>query len=240
MVDAIERDDLVDLKDELGDLLLQVVFHAEMAQERGAFDFGGIVEAITAKLIRRHPHVFGDGEARTPEAVKNVWDGVKAQEKEARRAARLAAGLAPEVEPASALAGVPLALPALVRAVKLQQKAAKVGFDWVDVGPVFAKIREEVDEMEAALRERADPAVIAGELGDVLFSLANLARHLGADPEAAARATNAKFERRFAFIEAALVDRGLRPQDVGLVEMDALWDEAKAVERSKEGVNRQF
>ncbi len=221
VADAIARDDLTDLKEELGDLLLQVVFHARMAEELGAFDFGDVVEVLTAKLIRRHPHVFGNEGSQTPQAVEGLWERIKAQEKQAK-AARGGA------ENAGALAGVPVALPALTRALKLQTKASKVGFDWNDPRAVLHKIREEADEIEAALDGNAADA--AGEVGDLLFAAVNLARHLRADPEAALRGTNQKFERRFAAIEQALAADGKKPQDATLAEMDALWDEAKARE----------
>jgi nucleoside triphosphate diphosphatase len=229
VADAIARNDLADLKDELGDLLLQVVFHARMAQEQGAFDFGDVVEAITEKLIRRHPHVFGEhvfGEhrANNPEAVKGLWEQIKALEREQKQAK--AAVKAPSKE--GALAGVPIALPALTRALKLQAKAGKVGFDWNDVRAVLRKIREEADEIEAALED--DSGEAAAEVGDLLFAAVNLARHLHADPEALLRQTNQKFERRFAAIERALAARGKAPQDASLAEMDALWDEAKKAE----------
>jgi len=218
VADAIARDDLADLKEELGDLLLQVVFHARMAEELGAFDFGDVVEVLTAKLIRRHPHVFGDEGSQTAQAVEGIWERIKAEEKAARGGA----------ENVSALAGVPVALPALTRALKLQNKASKVGFDWNDPRAVLHKIREEADEIEAALD--GDAADAAGEVGDLLFAAVNLARHLRADPEAVLRGTNQKFERRFAAIEQALAADGKKPQDATLAEMDALWDEAKARE----------
>jgi ATP diphosphatase len=221
VADAIARNDLGDLEEELGDLLLQVVFHARMSQEQDAFDFGDVVEAITTKLIRRHPHVFGDQHARDPESVKGLWDAIKAQEKKDKAALG---------KPAheGALAGVPVALPALTRALKLQSKASKVGFDWNDPRAVLRKIREEADEIEAAL-DRDDPSA-AAEVGDLLFAAVNLARHLDADPEALLRQTNRKFERRFSSIEQALATRGKAPQEATLAEMDALWDEAKAQE----------
>jgi ATP diphosphatase len=221
VADAIARGDLDHLKDELGDLLLQVVFHARMAEEQGAFDFGGVVESITTKLIRRHPHVFADEHGQTAEAVKGLWERIKAEEK-AERGESPAEG---------ALAGVPVALPALTRALKLQNKAGRVGFDWNDPRAVLAKIREEADEIEAALDggERTDAAA---EVGDLLFAVVNLARHLEADPEGILRATNLKFERRFAAIERALAARGKSPKESTLAEMDALWDEAKAAERA--------
>jgi nucleoside triphosphate diphosphatase len=227
VADAIARDDLADLEDELGDLLLQVVFHARMAQEQGAFDFGGVVEAITTKLIRRHPHVFGDETAKDPHSVKGLWEEIKAQEKQAKNRAKnqAAAGKATHE---SALAGVPVALPALTRALKLQAKASKVGFDWNDPRAVLRKIREETDEIEAALDDGNSDA--AAEVGDLLFAAVNLARHLDADPETLLRTTNQKFERRFAAIERALSARGKAPQHATLAEMDALWEEAKGQE----------
>ncbi len=218
VADAIERGDLADLEEELGDLLLQVVFHARMAQEQGSFDFGAVVETLCEKLIRRHPHVFGDEQSKTPEAVKGLWERIKAQEKAARGKPELA----------GALAGVPVVLPALTRALKLQAKASKVGFDWNDPHAVLRKIREEADEIEAALND--DPNSAAAEVGDLLFAAVNLARHLDADPEAVLRQTNQKFERRFASIEAALAAKGKTPTDATLAEMDALWDAAKALE----------
>jgi len=225
VADAIARDDLADLKEELGDLLLQVVFHARMAEEQKTFDFGDVVEAITTKLIRRHPHVFGDERARDPDAVKGLWDAIKAQEKKEKQAS--AANGRPAAE--SALAGVPVALPALTRALKLQTKAAKVGFDWNDPRAVLRKIREEADEIEQALD--GDPASAPGEVGDLLFAVVNLARHLGADPETVLRQTNQKFERRFSAIEQALAAQGKAPQEATLAEMDALWNAAKAREK---------
>jgi nucleoside triphosphate diphosphatase len=227
VVDAISRGDLDDLRDELGDLLLQVVFHARMAEEAGQFGFGDVVQAITEKLVRRHPHVFGNARDLSPEAVKRLWDEIKAEEKRARAARR---GVSDEVQ-AGALAGVPVGLPALTRALKLQEKAGKVGFDWNDPQAVLAKIREEADEISAALAA-GDQAGAAAESGDLLFAVVNLARHLDADPEAALRATNAKFERRFAFIEEALAARGKSPTQSTLEEMDTLWDAAKVAEDS--------
>jgi ATP diphosphatase len=230
VVDAIEREDFGDLRDELGDLLLQVVFHARMAEERGLFDFGGVVEAVTTKMIRRHPHVFGEPEQRTPEAVEGVWAEIKAQEKAEKRAARRASGL-PEEAREGLLADVPATLPALTRAIKLQEKASKVGFDWNDARLVLAKIREECDEVEEAL-DRGDKAHVADEVGDVLFAVANLARHARTDAESALRQTNAKFERRFRHIEQRLEAQGKVLGAASLQEMDALWDEAKALENA--------
>ncbi|MBN9083108.1 MAG: nucleoside triphosphate pyrophosphohydrolase [Rhizobiales bacterium 62-17] len=231
VADAIERGDLADLKDELGDLLLQVVFHARMAEERGAFDFPAVVEAITAKMIRRHPHVFGAARDLPPDAVKKLWSEIKAEEKALRVRERAVAGLAADDKPASVLDGVPTPLPALTRALKLQQKAGAVGFDWNDARQVLAKIREECDEIDAEL-DAGDASAVAAEIGDLLFAVVNLARHADADPEASLRTTNAKFARRFAFIEAALRDQGRKPTDATLEEMDALWNAAKAAERA--------
>jgi ATP diphosphatase len=230
VADAIARGDLASLKDELGDLLLQVVYHARMAQELakddGAFDFGDVVAGITAKMIRRHPHVFADEQGHTAEAVKGLWERIKSEEK----AERGEAGPQGAQGSLGALAGVPLALPALTRALKLQDKAGHVGFDWNDPRAVLAKIREEADEIEAAL-DAGDQNDAGMEVGDLLFAVVNLARHLAADPEGVLRATNLKFERRFASIERALAARGKRPQDATLAEMDALWDAAKAAEK---------
>jgi ATP diphosphatase len=225
VADAIARNDLPDLCDELGDLLLQVVFHARMAEERGAFSFGDVVEAITRKMIRRHPHVFGDKDGRRLSAseVKGAWDRIKAEEK-AERAARQ-----PQQEttpPPSLLSGVKAGQPALTRAMELQRKASTVGFDWNDPRAVLHKIREEADEIEAAL-DNKDAGELASETGDLLFALVNLARHVGTDPDLALRATNAKFERRFGHIERTLAAHGRTLESASLEEMDALWDEAK-------------
>jgi len=222
VADAITRGNLADLRDELGDLLLQVVFHARMAQEQGAFDFADVVETITQKLIRRHPHVFGEARGLSPEGVERLWDRIKSEEKTAD------AGLADGRQ--GALVGVPVGLPALTRALKLQQKAGKVGFDWNDAMAVLAKIREEADEIEAALGS-GERKHAAAEVGDLLFAVVNLARHLGADPEAVLRATNQKFERRFGSIERALAALGKSPDQATLAEMDALWNKAKAAEK---------
>ncbi len=227
VADAIARGDLADLRDELGDLLLQVVFHARMAEEQGAFDFGGVVDAITTKMIRRHPHVFADAEGNTAAAVKGMWEEIKAKEKAEKQSGEAASSAG---APASALDGVPLALPALTRALKLQQKASRVGFDWNDPRAVLAKIREEADEIEAEL-DAADKSKAAAEVGDLLFAVVNLARHLNADPESILRATNDKFARRFQSIERALGVHGKRPEDATLAEMDALWDAAKVQEK---------
>src|SRR5271166_4334482 len=229
VADAIERGDTDELRDELGDLLLQVVFHARIAEEAGLFDFGGVVEAITSKLIRRHPHVFGNAAGLDSQAVKTLWGRIKADEKRLRAEARAAAGAPPEPQ-TSALSRVPLALPALSRALKLQEKAAKVGFDWNDVRAVIAKLREEIAEVEAELGDGSNEA-LSEEVGDLLFAAANLARHLDIDPEGALRAANAKFERRFGHIEHRLAESGRKPESADLDEMEALWVEAKERER---------
>ncbi len=228
VADAIERGDLDDLREELGDLLLQVVFHARMAEEAGLFDFGGVVEAITEKLVRRHPHVFGDARELDSDAVKALWGRIKAEEKRRRAEARKSGGVGPEA-PKGALGGVPLSLPALSRALKLQEKAGKVGFDWDDVRAVIAKLREEIAEVEAEVG--GSPARLSEEVGDLLFAAVNLARHFDVDPEAALRAANAKFERRFAHIEQRLAENGRKPEGVDLDAMEALWLEAKGLER---------
>ena len=234
VADAIARHDLDDLKDELGDLLLQVVFHARMAQEQRAFAFPDVVQAITEKLIRRHPHVFGDKSGMSTGEVNVQWDQIKAQEKADQKAARAKAGRSPALVATrlgrdGALAGVSTGLSALARALKLQQKAGQVGFDWNDPQAVLSKIREEADEIGAELAAGARDKV-AGEIGDLLFAVVNLARHLDVDPESALRTTNLKFERRFGAIEDALAAQGKQPQDATLGEMDALWDAAKAKE----------
>jgi ATP diphosphatase len=226
VTDAIARGDLDDPREELGDLLLQVVFHARMAEERNAFAFGDVVEAITRKMIRRHPHVFADKHGRlTPGHVTEAWGRIKSEEKAERAARRPSAEAAHE----SLLSGVKTGQPALTRAMALQRKASSVGFDWNDPRAVLHKIREEADEIEAAL-DRGDAQELAGETGDLLFALVNLARHVGADPETALSGTNAKFERRFAYIERALAARGRSLEDASLAEMDALWNAAKGEE----------
>jgi len=226
VADAITRGDFDDLREELGDLLLQVVYHARMAEEQNAFAFGDVVEAITRKMIRRHPHVFADKDGNiAPAGVKSAWERIKAEEKVERAARR------PLEETArSLLSDVKAGQPALTRAMELQRKASTVGFDWNDPRAVLAKIREEADEIEAAL-DGGNPEELADETGDLLFALVNLARHVGADPESALRGTNAKFERRFAYIERALSAKGRSLEDATLEEMDALWNEAKAAQQ---------
>ncbi len=224
VADAIAHNDIAGLKDELGDLLLQVVYHARMAQEQDAFAFDDVVDAITHKMIRRHPHVFGTAEERASGAEPGFWDRVKAQEK------------GDEASAGSLLDEVPAALPALTRAVKLQNKAANVGFDWPSLSPVLAKLKEELAELENAIAKsgsgsEANTQAIDEEFGDLLFVVANLARHLKLDPEASLRAANQKFVRRFRYIEERLAADGRTPSDSDLAEMDALWDDAKAKER---------
>lgn len=211
VADAIESGDRTALKNELGDLLLQVVFHAQMAQEEGSFDFESVAEGICHKMIDRHPHVFGDATIETAKAQTENWETLKALERKQKMAT-------------SILADVPLALPALMRAEKLQKRAARVGFDWPDVSFVYDKIAEELAEVKEA---EGDPAHVAEEIGDVLFVMANLARHYGVDPETALRGANHKFERRFAYIEQQLAAQGRACEDSTLEEMDALWNEAK-------------
>jgi ATP diphosphatase len=226
VADAIARSDFEDLKDELGDLLLQVVYHARMAEEQNAFAFGDVVEAITRKLIRRHPHVFADKDGNiAPAGVKSAWERIKGEEK-AERAARRPGGSAPS---GSLLSSVKAGLPALTRAMELQRKASTVGFDWNDPRAVLQKIREEADEIEAEL-DHGDNEQLAAETGDLLFALVNLARHVGANPEMALRGANLKFERRFAYIEHALASQGRTLEGASLSEMDALWNEAKGKE----------
>ena len=219
VADAIARQAWGELPGELGDLLLQVVFHAQMADEAGMFDFADVVENISTKMIDRHPHIFGD-ESRDKSAEQQVkdWEEIKARE----RAAKAEKGV---------LDGVALGLPALTRALKLQNRAARVGFDWPGPADVLKKIAEESQELVEA-RDSADHAHLTEEFGDLLFVMANLARHLDIDPEEALRMANAKFTRRFGAIEAALARQGRRPEDSDLAEMDALWDEAKAAERA--------
>jgi ATP diphosphatase len=223
VADAIEREDWDDLRAELGDLLLQVAYHAQMAAEEGRFDFDAVAHGIADKMIERHPHVFGPEEVAGSAALKGIWEERKAEERAAKAAARGG--------DQSVLADVPVALPALTRALKLQKRAARVGFDWGEAAPVFLKLREELDELEAALAEGAPQAVTALELGDLLFSVVNLARHLHLDPETALRATNAKFERRFRRIEAAAQAQGREVGSLTLDELEALWQQAKAEER---------
>ena len=248
VLDAITRDDLIDLREELGDLLLQVVYHARMAEELGAFDFDDVVDGITRKMVRRHPHVFGTRDERAAGPQKGSWDKIKEQEKREKAAEKTALSVGKTSRthvpsPAgpsgmSILADVPAALPALVRAIKLQSKAAKVGFDWPSLAPVFDKMREELSEFEEVVDlnepSRNDHAVdgrVEEEFGDLLFVMANVARHLKIDPEGALRRANEKFVRRFGAIEAGLEARGSCVQNSNLSEMEALWNAAKELEK---------
>jgi nucleoside triphosphate diphosphatase len=270
VADAIERNDMGALREELGDLLLQVVYHARMAEEEGVFAFADVVDAITAKMIRRHPHVFGSAAERAAGAAAGFWERIKAEEQASKkpgfgssrspRGEGLGVGgtttpnddSPPLLDPpphggrdsASILADIPVALPALTRAIKLQDKAARVGFDWPSLAPVFDKLKEELIELEAAIAARADArehgltgrvlpdlAAIGDELGDLLFVVANIARHLKIDAEGALRAANQKFIRRFRRIEELLAAQGRTPAQSTLEEMDLLWDQAKAEER---------
>jgi MazG family protein len=224
VADAIARGDLADLREELGDLLLQVVFHARMAEEAGAFDFADVAASICAKMVARHPHVFGDVDIKTADAQTAAWEEMKARERAAKTGGE---------ERASTLDGVPLALPALMRAIKLQNRAARVGFDWPSTNEVIDKIVEEARELaEARAAGDVDPDRLEDEMGDLLFVAANLARHFKVDPEAALRRANAKFERRFRYIERGLANAGRKLGEASLAEMDALWDEAKRLERA--------
>jgi nucleoside triphosphate diphosphatase len=229
VADAIARGDLDDLRDELGDLLLQVVYHARMAEEAGEFAFGDVVEAITTKMIRRHPHVFGDEEARSAGMAKGMWEKIKAAEKAQKRSARLARGLDPEDNGNGFLDSVPVALPALTRALKLQEKAARVGFDWSEAAPILDKIEEEIGELREALA-KGDAAPIKDEFGDMLFALVNLGRHLKLDSEAALSGTNEKFRTRFHYVERELESSGNTLEKATLDEMEALWQQAKGAQ----------
>lgn len=230
VAEAIQQGDLESLKDELGDLLLQVVFHARMAQEQQAFDFDDVVEAISDKMVRRHPHVFGAESERDAATQTYSWEKQKAEERSAK-----ANGAA-----ISALEGVTVGLPGLTRALKLQKRAARVGFDWPDARQVLDKISEEVEELRTEMDSLADEGKqgdaarqerLSDEFGDTLFAMANLARHLKIDPEAALRGTNAKFERRFRMVEQRLAEEGVETAEASLEQMEAHWQAAKELER---------
>lgn len=225
VIDAIERDDMDDLREELGDLLLQVVFHSRISEEKGGFNFGHVVEAVTTKMIRRHPHVFGDEEARSAGMAKGSWNRIKQIEKDERLARRTALGLE-TTEKKGFLDDVPTYLPALVSALKYQQKAARVGFDWAEAAPILDKVAEEAQELREAMNNQ-DKANIAEEYGDLLFAMVNLGRHLELEPEMALRAANEKFKRRFHFIEDALNSDDNSLEAASLDEMEALWNKAK-------------
>ncbi len=220
VLDAIDRGDWDDLRDELGDLLLQVVFHARMAQEQGLFDFNDVAESIADKLTRRHPHVFADSADTDEATLREAWEKSKAEDRAAKGEQSLMDGVAGN-------------LPALLRAVKLQKRAAQANFDWGEAGPVLAKIREELDELEIEIQSGASLQRQQDELGDILFACGNLARHLGIDPEQATRGTNAKFERRFRHLERRAAERGCDLVDFDLDQQEAWWVEAKAAETPK-------
>lgn len=231
VADAIEREDWPHLQDELGDLLFQVIYYAQMAQEQTWFELEDVVHGLVTKMVRRHPHVFTEGQlyasdSATPtevsqQQVKQRWDEIKAQEK---------AEAQPSAEPTSILADIPVGLPALTRAAKIQKRASKVGFDWPDISGVLDKIREELDEVQEAV-DAGDLTAAQEEYGDLLFAVTNLTRFLKQDPETALRGTNRKFERRFAYIEQQLHQAGLSFDQVDLAQMDHWWDEAKQLER---------
>lgn len=212
VAEAIRNGDMPHLREELGDLLLQPVLHAEIASEQGTFDLDAIAREVTEKLIRRHPHVFGDASVKDSEGVLTQWDAIKREEKGTQRE--------------SILHGISHGLPALIRAQKLQKKAAKVGFDWPDAAPVLDKIREEADEIAVEIG-KGDAKAIADEVGDLLFSVVNLARKLGVDSESALVAANAKFEQRFSKVEEKLAAEGRQLKECTLAELDAVWDEVK-------------
>jgi len=216
VADAIEREDMTALKEELGDLLLQVVFHARMAEEAGLFAFDDVAQAIADKMERRHPHVFGDAEIASVAAQNDAWEAHKAAEREAKG------------EAASVVEGVAIALPALVRAAKISRRAARIGFDWPDADSVIDKIEEELDEIEDAIDDRVPPAALEEEIGDLLFATANLARKLDIEPETALRRATAKFERRFRRVETLAAERGIGRN---LDALEALWQEVKAEEK---------
>ncbi|MEO1745975.1 MAG: nucleoside triphosphate pyrophosphohydrolase [Pseudomonadota bacterium] len=231
VADAIERDDMIDLPDELGDLLLQVVFHARMAEEGGYFDFGDVVEAITRKMIRRHPHVFGDETVRGQKLAKGAWERIKGEEKAEKHAARVASGSGVDTEglAPSLVDDIPRALPATSRALKIQKRMATVGFDWDEAAPILDKLEEEIAEVREAMA-LGERDKVRGEVGDLLFVVVNLARHLDIEPEDALETTNRKAMSRFRYIEQQLAARGKSPKDVGLDEMEALWQAAKATD----------
>ena len=225
VADAIERDDFDELRVELGDLLLQPVYHAQMARERGLFDMGDVIFAVTEKLIRRHPHVFGEDAAANASGAKDRWDAIKAAER-----ARKAASRGADAPPASVLDDVPRVLPALARAEKLSRRAASVGFDWPDIDTVRAKVDEELAETAAALAS-GDKTAISEEIGDLLFAVANLARHAGIEPEAALRDANAKFTRRFHYVEDRARRDGIEIKDAGLQRLDGYWNEIRKADK---------
>lgn len=229
VADAIERNDTDDLCEELGDLLLQVVFHSRIAEEMGAFSFGDVVHAVTSKMIRRHPHVFAASEADTPESVKLQWDEIKAAEKRERLERRASRGVSEDPK-AGFLGSVQRSQPALTEALKLQEQAARVGFDWSAAEPILDKIEEEIGELRHALSEGMSES-ISDELGDLIFAMVNIGRHVKVDAENALRGTNTKFRRRFRHIETSLAACGETLEAASLERMEELWQAAKAIER---------
>ncbi len=215
VADAIDRDDMVDLKDELGDLLLQVVYHSQMASEAGHFDFSDVMEHVSDKLVRRHPHVFDSAEADSPEQVKQLWESIKAGERRQKDSDD------------SALAGLAPGLPAWIRAQKLHKRAAQVGFDWDDVHGILDKVAEELDEVRQALANDEGNEALEAEYGDLLFVCFNIGRHIDIDPDTALRGANRKFEQRFRAMETIARDRGVDMQTATLAELDLIWDEVK-------------
>ncbi|NBI12301.1 nucleoside triphosphate pyrophosphohydrolase [[Haemophilus] felis] len=224
VIDAIEKQDMTNLREELGDLLLQVVFFSQLATEDQHFTFDDVVNDVAEKIVRRHPHVFGDKSATNEEEALQNWNAIKAQEKQK-------SGQGTTV--LSVLDNVPLAFPALMRAEKLQKRCAKVGFDWQSLDPVFAKVLEELDEVKVEVEQR-NQAKIAEEMGDLLFAVVNLARHLTVAPEQALRAANSKFERRFRAVERRVAEQNRAVEDCSLTELDQLWDEAKIIEQQSD------
>jgi nucleoside triphosphate diphosphatase len=224
VAEAIAENDMPELKAELGDLMFQVVFYAQMAKEQGDFDFNDVVQGITDKMISRHPHVFGDVDVETADAQVAAWEETKAKE---RAAKALSAG-----KSLSALDGVAKTLPSLTRAEKLQKRAARVGFDWPDLDPVYGKINEEIQELQVEVQANSPKEMLEDEFGDILFAVVNLGRKIGLDPEVALNKTNRKFTRRFNMIEDALNKKESSPAQSNLEEMDALWNEAKKTEKS--------
>lgn len=225
VADAIERRDMTDLRDELGDLLLQVVFHAQMAKEQDAFTFEDVVQGISDKMISRHPHVFGDVDAANADAVMDIWE----QRKQAERDAKAA----DDTAPASVLDGITLSLPALMRAQKISKRAARTGFDWPDMPSLFDKLDEERDELRAALENKEGQQAVHEELGDLLFVAVNLARRLDVDAETALRDANIKFERRFRSIESRIAATGTAIQDADMDQMQSAWEAVKKTEKSQ-------
>lgn len=223
VAEAIARKDMVELKDELGDLMFQVVFYAQMAKEAGDFDFNDVIEAISEKMIRRHPHVFGSADIATAEAQTMAWEETKAQERAEKKK--------DSNKTPSALDGVAETLPALTRAVKLQKRAGRVGFDWPSISPVFDKIEEELGELKTEIDENGSKDRIAEEYGDLLFVLANLGRHLELDPETVLRAANRKFIRRFQSVEQRIENKGKSLDQCSLEEMDDVWNEIRAEDK---------